>query len=304
MINNKDQKVQAVQGWHDLFLSCPDIADKIFSQMNLEEVLKLTEVCEDWSQAVLHSKKVHDRVSQVSLHKAAVQGWMRVAKFLLDGGDDPNHRLVCDGACYTKNVPHEHCYRCDFCERTADDMALSWTPLHRAVALGRKEMTELLLSYGADTSSKLRLFNGQWTPGIPCKHEVTALQLSRMEHPSRLADGRLADVNCRCSGCVDNRSQWEKSGYQRPHQQRDVEKILVQNCASEAERNIGVPVCERRDFYGSCFAVLVNVDGIMSHVSGVSLPELLWVFRDFPKRMDHPANDVDMGCPVRRFNLD
>ena len=195
-----------------------------------------------------------------------------------------------------RHVPHEHCYGCDFC-KTAQGMALSWTPLHGAV--GRKEMTELLLSYGADTSLKLRLFNLR--RGIHCTHEVTALQLSRMEHPSKLADGRLADVNC---GCVDNRSQWEKSGYQRPHQQRDVEKILVQNCANEAERNIGVPVCERRDFYGSCFAVLVNVDGIMSHVSGVSLPELLWVFRDFPKRMDHPANDVDMGCPVRRFNLD
>ena len=76
LINNKDQNARTVQGWHDLFLSCPDIADQIFSQMNLEEVLKLTEVCEDWSQAVLHSKKVQDRVSQVSLHKAAVQGWM------------------------------------------------------------------------------------------------------------------------------------------------------------------------------------------------------------------------------------
>ena len=93
LINNKDQKARTVQGWHDLFLSCPDIADQIFSQMNLEEVVKLAEVCEDWSQAVLHSKKVHDRVSQVSLHKAAVQGWMSAVKFLLDRGDDPNSRL-------------------------------------------------------------------------------------------------------------------------------------------------------------------------------------------------------------------
>ena len=91
--NNKDQKARTVQGWHDLFLSCPDIVDQIFSQMNLEEVVKLAEVCEDWSQAVLHSKKVHDRVSQVSLHKAAVQGWMSAVKFLLDRGDDPNSRL-------------------------------------------------------------------------------------------------------------------------------------------------------------------------------------------------------------------
>ena len=28
LINNKDQKVKAVQGWHDLFLSCPDIATR------------------------------------------------------------------------------------------------------------------------------------------------------------------------------------------------------------------------------------------------------------------------------------
>ena len=186
-----------------------------------------------------------------------------------------------------RHVPHEHCYGCDFC-KTAQGMALSWTPLHGAV--GRKEMTELLLSYGADTSLKLRLFNLR--RGIRCTHEVTALQLSRMEHPSKLADGRLADVNC---GCVDNRSQWEKSGYQRPHQQRDVEKILVQNCANEAERNIGVPVCE------TCFGYGVR------RVRR-SLPELLWVFRDFPKRMDHSANDGEgwnsLECPVRRFNLE
>ena len=222
-------------------------------------------------------------MSQVSLHKAAVQGWMRVAKFLLDGGDDPNHRLVCDGACYTKNVPHEHCYRCDFCERTAGGMALSWTPLHGAVALGRKEMTELLLSYGADTSSKLRLFNGQWIPGKPCKHEVTALQLSRMEHPIRLAYG-------------PNRSQWENSGYQRPRKQdyRDVEEILMRGL-EDIDANIGIPVCKWRDQYvaaedQSCFG---------AGLRGVSLPELLWVFRDFPNRMDHPAK-----CPVRRFNLE
>ena len=199
-------------------------------------------------------------------------------------GDDQNSRLVCDGDCYTKNVPHEHCYRCDFCERTADDMALSWTPLHGAVALGRKEMTELLLSYGADTSSKLRLFNGQWTPGIPCKHEVTALQLSRMKHPIRLADG-------------PNRSQWENSGYQRPRQQdyRDVEDILMRGL-DDINANIGIPVCTWRDQYvaggteQSCFG---------AGLRGVSLPELLLVFRDFPNRMDHPAK-----CPVRRFKIE
>ena len=161
--------------------------------------------------------------------------------------------------------------------------------------------TKLLLSHGADASLKLRLFNlmpGYLTRTTRCTHEVSALQISRMEHPSRRANGY-------------NRSQWEESGYQTPQKQREVEEILMQNCANEAERNIGVPVCERRDFYGSCFAVLVNVDGIMSHVSGVSLPELLWVFRDFPKRMDHLANDGEDGipwnvyrCPVRRFNLE
>ena len=272
-------------------IQSPRSADQIFSQMNLEEVLKLTEVCEDWSQAVLHSKKVQDRVSQVSLYKAAVQGWMGVAKFLLDRGDDQNSRLVCDGDCYTKNVPHEHCYRCDFCEETALGMALSWTPLHGAVALGRKEMTELLLSHGADASLKLRLFNlmpGYLTRTTRCTHEVSALQISRMEHPSRRANGY-------------NRSQWEESGYQTPQKQREVEEILMQNCANEAERNIGVPVCETCFGYG---------------VRRVSLPELLWVFRDFPKRMDHSANDGEDGiptdaygwnvyrCPVRRFNLE
>jgi len=107
---------------------------------------------------VQDSKKVQKRLAETALHKAAVQGWMRVAKFLLDRGDDPNERIISDGACYEELVPHECCYRCDFCEETFG-MALSWTPLHGAVALGRKEMTEILLSHGADTSSKLRLFN-------------------------------------------------------------------------------------------------------------------------------------------------
>ena len=112
---------------------------------------------------------------------------------------------------------------------------------------------------------------------IRCTHEVTALQLSRMDylidyHPCRLFE--------------DNREQWEKSGYQRPQQQdyRDVEEILIH--MEDIDANIGNPVCEKRD---PCFGGF-----------SISLPELLWLFRDFPKRMDHPA----IRCPVRRFNLE
>ena len=72
----------------------------------------------------------------------------------------------------------------------------------------------------------------------------------------------------------------------------------------DIDANIGIPVCKWRDQYvaaedQSCFG---------AGLRGVSLPELLWVFRDFPKRMDHPANDGEgwnsLECPVRQFNLE
>ena len=105
-IESKERQ-STVKGWHDLFTKCPHIADYIFSQMNLEEILQLTEVCEDWGQAVKNSKKVQDRLSDVKLHKAAVEGWLKVAKLLLDRGDDPNERIVCDGPCF-KSLPHSY----------------------------------------------------------------------------------------------------------------------------------------------------------------------------------------------------
>ena len=140
--------------------------------------MQLQEVCVDWRKAVEESTKVQDRLSKVTLHKAAVQGWMRVAKILLARGDDPNTRIVCDDC-----VPPEHSpcgFRCDICEEISKK-ALSWTALHGAVALGRKEMTQLLLSKGADTSSKLRLFvfydepPNQGPLVEPHTHEVTAI---------------------------------------------------------------------------------------------------------------------------------
>ena len=96
--NNKDQKARTVEGWHDLFLSCPDIADEIFDHLDLEEIYQLCKVCSDWNQAVHDSKKVQERLAETTLHKAAVEGWLRVAKLILDRRDDPNERLVCDGA--------------------------------------------------------------------------------------------------------------------------------------------------------------------------------------------------------------
>ena len=202
-------------------------------------------------------------------------------------------------------MPHEHsscrggcdfcdfCDECDFCEETYQT-ALSWTALHGAVALGRKEMTQLLLSKGADTSSKLRLFDFYGEPPNPRPlvephtHEVTAMQISRVHQE---------DQNPRISiwGISDS---LEKSGYPYlgyPGEQllqrnlRGVEEILMQNCANEAERNIGMPVCDRRR--RPCFH---------NGVTWVPLPALLWVFQDFPKRMDHSANE---RCPLQGFNI-
>ena len=39
-ISPKERK-STVEGWHDLFIKCPHIADQIFSQMNLEEILQM-----------------------------------------------------------------------------------------------------------------------------------------------------------------------------------------------------------------------------------------------------------------------
>ena len=64
--NNKDQSARTVEGWHDLFIKCPHIADQIFSQMNLEEILQVCEVCEDWGQAVKNSTKVQKRLAETT----------------------------------------------------------------------------------------------------------------------------------------------------------------------------------------------------------------------------------------------
>ena len=145
---NNDPKARTVEGWHGLFLSCPDIADEIFGHLDLEEIYQLCEVCPDWNQAVLHSKKVQDRMSEVSLHRAAVEGWLRVAKLLLDRGADPNQRIVCDGLCI--KFKHHYCKNVYKPSQTkAYGMALSWTPLNAAVIMDDPEMTQLLMSKGA-----------------------------------------------------------------------------------------------------------------------------------------------------------
>ena len=142
-------------------------------------------------------------------------------------------------------------------------------------------MTQLLLSKGADTSSKLKFFDfcdepANWFRPLvePHTHEVTAIQLSRMDPRGGLWYSSLV-----------------KSGYPRgqllQHNLRGVEEILMQNCANEAERNIGMPVCERRR---PCF------DNLQ-----VKLPAMLWVFQDFPKRMDHSANE---RCPLQGFHIE
>ena len=122
------ERQSTVEGWHDLFIKCPHIADYIFSQLNLEEILQLTEVCEDWGQAVQNSKMVQDRLSDVKLHKAAVEGWLRVAKLLLDRGADPNQRIVCDEPCLNSCDCGKEWRLCEVCQhyyRDIRNMALS-----------------------------------------------------------------------------------------------------------------------------------------------------------------------------------
>jgi len=73
--DNTDKESKTVEGWHDLFQSCPDIADEIFSHLNLEEIYQLCEVCSDWNQAVHDdSNKVQARLANIMLHKATVEG--------------------------------------------------------------------------------------------------------------------------------------------------------------------------------------------------------------------------------------
>ena len=62
---------------------------------------------------------------------------------------------------------------------------------------------------------------------------------------------------------------------------RDVEEILMRGLDTDASSNTGLPVCEWRDRnmrVQSCF-------GVGAGVRGVSLPELLWVFRDFDRSL-------------------
>ena len=42
---SESKERSTVEGWHDLFIKCPHISDHIFSQMNLKEILQLTELC-------------------------------------------------------------------------------------------------------------------------------------------------------------------------------------------------------------------------------------------------------------------
>ena len=136
-IRPKERK-STVEGWHDLFIKCPHIADEIFSIMTLEDILQLTEVCEDWGQAVQTSEKVQGRLNEVSLHKAAVEGWLRVAKLHLDRGADPNQRIVCDEPCLYSCDCGKDWWLCEVCEQKQEfnricgyniNKALSWTTL-------------------------------------------------------------------------------------------------------------------------------------------------------------------------------
>ena len=185
--------------------------------MTLEDILQLTEVCEDWGQAVQTSEKVQGRLNEVSLHKAAVEGWLRVAKLHLDRGADPNQRIVCDEPCLNSCDCGKEWRLCEVCQhyyRDIRNMALSWTPLHGAVVMRRPEMTKLLRSRGAKSKgvdSELRFYNYE-EPGNPCIHIVTPIQLSstfwrseRSENDRHLVHdvllGRRTEYSSYCLPC-------------------------------------------------------------------------------------------------------
>ena len=257
------ERQSTVKGWHDLFIKCPQIADHIFSQMNLEEILQLTEVCEDWGQAVQNSKMVQDRLSDVKLHKAAVEGWLRVAKILLDRGADPNQRIVCDGPCAMLS-PH----RCHY--RYTTYLRLSWTPLHGAVFMANKEMTQLLLSKGATSEgvdSELRFYN-YIEPGNPCIHTATPIQLSMMLMTS---SGTIISKTIKSfnpQDRIEKRTWWEIK-----KDRKLVKDVLLQH--SESTEHPKFPHC--------------------IHCPG--FPEIIWCFRDFA------SHSSTKDCLVKRFNL-
>ena len=191
--------------------------------MTLEDILQLTEVCEDWGQAVQTSEKVQGRLNEVSLHKAAVEGWLRVAKLHLDRGADPNQRIVCDGLCI-KFTQEKHY------NRDIRNMALSWTPLHGAVVMRRPEMTQLLRSRGAKSKgvdSELRFYNYQ-EPENPCSHTATPIQLSMRQHSW--------DIHL-------NRKNEKRTGTEITNDRKLVRDVLLQH--SESTEHPQIPHCNK-----------------------------------------------------------
>ena len=278
--NNTDQKARTVEGWHDLFIKCPCIADQIFDHLDLEEIYQLCEVCSDWNQAVHDSKKVQERLAETTLHKAAVEGWLRVAKLILARGDNVNERVSLDGGCHHDNhglSDHRWNCQCDPCY-AINGRALIWAPLHGAVAMGRVTMTHLLLAEGADVSSLLQFWDHLakqiWGDTLyladpqPSRHSVTTLTLVR----SCRQDYRWAEEIW--APLVDRQDL--------DNDYRLIEEALLQHGVNNREH-------PETPGYSSGRIVALGTE-----------TSLVWAFRDFTKSdLDHSKE----GCLVKKFNL-
>jgi len=269
------ERQSTVKGWHDLFIKCPLIADHIFSQMKLEEILQLTEVCQDWGQAVQKSEMVQKRLAETKLHKAAIEGWIRVAKLIIARGDSINERVILDGRCYHDNhglSDHEWDCQCDPC-MAINGRALIWAPLHGAVAMGHKDMTHLLLSKGADVNSLLqfwdRLVNTAWAyANQPSRHSVTTLTLVRS---CRYDYYQTADSWAPLVAPLVDRQDLDND-------YRLIEEALLQHGVNNTK----------------------HPETPTQRIVGI-YTSLVWAFRDFTK-----SNDLDHskeGCLVKKFNL-
>ena len=174
--------------------------------------------------------------------------------------------------------PHRCCHRCharcDLCEAKYLS-ALSWTPLHGAVFMANKEMTQLLLSKGATSEgvdSELRFYN-YIEPGNPCIHTATPIQLSMMLMTS---SGTIISKTIKSfnpQDRIEKRTWWEIK-----KDRKLVKDVLLQH--SESTEHPKYPYYH--GYHGwRCFG----------------FPDLIWCFHDFA------SHSSTKDCLVKRFNL-
>ena len=160
MGRNRKRIVGPPRSWRDLFISCPDIAQKILMNVDTETVVACRKVYREWRQAIDSCKLLIERINTTPITQAAKNNDLFTAKYLIsqcyampDIDDDKRGRMPLNFAAMEGHIEMAKLLIENDANPNAGDSTI-WgaTPLVCAALKGQCDMAEFLIMNGADVS--------------------------------------------------------------------------------------------------------------------------------------------------------